>query len=99
MLAGVRDLGEHVPYDAVAQSHAKLEDDNLVVAVDLHKSGKLFELGCCEDIWMSETLLVNGCAYAPLRFENAFFVETCTRKVSIDIARDHEGVGVLRKMQ
>ena len=38
VLAGVRDLGEHVLYDAVAQSHAKFEDGDPAVAMGAHKA-------------------------------------------------------------
>lgn len=59
VFAGVCDLSEHALYDAVAQSHAKLEDGNPAVAMDLHKARKLFELGRGNGIWMSETRLVD----------------------------------------
>lgn len=98
VFADVRDLSEHALYDAVAQSHTKFEDGNLVVAMDLHKVCELFELCHGEGIWMGETPLVNRRAYAPFRFEHAVLVEPCTCEVSVDIARDHEGVSVLRKM-
>lgn len=66
--------------------------------MDLHKARELFELGRGEGIWMSEAQLVDRRAYAPLRLEHAVLIEPCTREASVDIARDHEGVGVLRKM-
>ena len=98
MLAGVRDLSEHALYDAVAQPHAKFKDGNPAVAMNLHKAREFFELGRGEGIWMSETPLVDRRAYAPLRLEHAILVEPCMCEASVDIARDHEGVGVLRKM-
>ena len=41
VLAGVRDLSEHALYNAAAQSHAKLENGNLAVAMGSHKARKL----------------------------------------------------------
>lgn len=59
MLAGVRDLSEHVLYDAVAQSHTKFEDGDPAVAMGLHKALELLELGRGEFVWMGETPLVD----------------------------------------
>ena len=63
-----------------------------------HEALELFELGCGEGVWMGETLLVNRRARAPLRLEHAVLVEPCTCEVPVNIARDHVGVSVLRKM-
>lgn len=63
-----------------------------------HKALELLELGRGEGVWMGETPLVDRRAYAPLRLEHATLIEPCAREVPVDIARDHEGVGVLRKM-
>ena len=98
MLAGARDLGEHALYDAVAQPHAKFEDGDPAVAMGAHEALELLELGCGEGVWMSETHFVDRCVYAPLRFEHAVLIEPSAREVPVDITRDHEGVGVLRKM-
>ena len=98
MLAGARDLGEHALYDAVAQPHAKFEDGDPAVAMGAHEALELLELGCGDGVWMSETQLVDRRARAPLRLEYAVLVEPCAREVPVDIACDHEGVGVLRKM-
>ena len=81
-----RHAREHALYDTVEQSHAKFEDGNPAVAMDLHKARELFELGRGEGVWMSEAQLVDRRAYVPLSMSSLLLAPMMIRSASARMA-------------